>query len=103
MEDKKVSNATVMYQGRTYRPQKCKEIFSQNNENINYEDRPIGSNPNNIREPNAFCKIVDDLIDKGILYTKDGQLLTKENKDYLIKSQNSKSYTRKEEKSQKKK
>ena len=95
MEDKKVSNATVMYQGRTYRPQKCDEI-------TNYEDRPIGSNPNNIHEPNAFCEIVDDMIEKGLLHTKNGQRITKENKDYLIKSQNSKSHTNKEEKNQKK-
>lgn len=103
MKNKNVGNETVLYQGRRYRPQKWNENLSSTNENTNYKEIPIGSNPNNIREPNAFCKIVDDLIDKGILYTKDGQLLTKENKDYLIKARNSKSYTRKEEKNQKKK
>lgn len=93
-----------MYQGRKYRPQKWGGNSSQTNENTKYEDIPIGSNPNNKRDPNAFCKIVDDMIDRGILYTKDGQLITKENKDYLIKknSKHSKPYT-KEEKNQKKK
>lgn len=82
MVNKDVFNATVLYQGRTYRDKTCDE-FLQLDEKINCKDIPIGSNPDTIRETNAFCKIVDELINKACLYTKDGQLLTKENKNHI--------------------
>ena len=66
-------NEDIYIQGRYYEPEDI-DIVPNKNE---IRNRPIGSNPDGKRDPNAFCKYIDALIVSRELYTKDGTLIVK--------------------------
>ena len=67
-------DSDVMVQGRWYNPTNSLNIETKNCDDKN---RPVGSNPNGIRDPHAFCKIPLQLAKEGLLHDKKtGKLLT---------------------------
>lgn len=69
-------DADVLIQGKRYNPTVSLDIETQKCDDKN---RPVGSNPNGIRDPHAFCKILLQLAKEGLLHDKKtGKLLTED-------------------------
>ena len=67
------SDDDILIQGDRYEPE---DIDMEKYENKSGHI-PIGSNPDGIYDPNAFHVCIDDLIEDGLLHTKNGILIKK--------------------------